>query len=233
MKAGDPPRWKAPALDVPDGTLEALKWLGLVLMTLDHVNKYLLHGAHPALFAAGRLALPLFAFVLGCHLARPGALAVGVYRRTATRLAAVGAIATVPFVALGGLGWGWWPINILGTLAVAVLCAWLLELGGTARIALAAAVFVVGGSLVEFWWPGVAACLLAWAYCRRPGWWRLGLWAATLAALWIVNRNLWALGALPLIFAASMLRLRVARIWWFFYLYYPVHLGVLWFLVHR
>jgi hypothetical protein len=24
-----------------DGTLEALKWLGLILMTGDHVNKYL------------------------------------------------------------------------------------------------------------------------------------------------------------------------------------------------
>jgi hypothetical protein len=27
-------------LVVADGTLEALKWLGLVLMALDHVNKF-------------------------------------------------------------------------------------------------------------------------------------------------------------------------------------------------
>ena len=28
-----------PALQVSDGTIEALKWLALALMTLDHVNK--------------------------------------------------------------------------------------------------------------------------------------------------------------------------------------------------
>jgi len=31
-------------------------------MTLDHINKYLLHGSEPILFAVGRLALPLFSF---------------------------------------------------------------------------------------------------------------------------------------------------------------------------
>ncbi len=54
---------------IESGTLEGLKWLGLLLMTVDHVNKYLLHDAIPALFAAGRLAVPLFSFVLaykGC-----------------------------------------------------------------------------------------------------------------------------------------------------------------------
>jgi len=34
-------------------------------MTLDHLNKHLLHASIPELFAAGRLALPLFGFVLG------------------------------------------------------------------------------------------------------------------------------------------------------------------------
>jgi len=141
------------------GTVEALKWLGLVLMTIDHVNKYLLHEAMPALFAVGRLTMPIFAFVLAYNLARPDALVRGVYKRVAVRLASVGAIASVPFIALGGLGWGWWPLNIMGMLLVATVCAWLLDLGGRWRVALAAAAFVVGGSSVEFWWPGVAACL--------------------------------------------------------------------------
>ena len=96
----------APALILSSGTLEALKWLALLLMTLDHVNKHLLHASVPELFAAGRLALPLFGFVLGYNLARPGALASGGYSRTARRLAVFGSIATIPFIALGGLGWG-------------------------------------------------------------------------------------------------------------------------------
>ena len=72
----------------------------------------------------------------------------GSYSRTARRLAIFGTIATIPFIALGGLGWGWWPFNIMATLLVATLCAWLIEVGGPARLVVAAAVFIVGGALV-------------------------------------------------------------------------------------
>ena len=94
----------APGLVLNSGPLEALKWLALLPMTPDHVNKHLLHASVPELLAAGRLALPLFGFVLGCNLARPGALASGGYSRTARRLAVFGSIATIPFIALGGPG---------------------------------------------------------------------------------------------------------------------------------
>ena len=35
-------------------------------------------------------------------------------------------------------------------MVVATLCAWLIEVGGPARPVAAAAVFIVGGALVEF-----------------------------------------------------------------------------------
>ena len=162
-----------------------------------------------------------------CIRDRPGALASGGYSRTARRLAIFGTIATLPFIALGGLGWGWWPFNIMATLLVATLCAWLIEGGGPARLVTAAAVFIVGGALVEFWWPGLAVCLMAWAYCRRPSWWRLALWIGALASLYVINRNLWALAALPLIFAAPHVSLSVPRGRLGFYVYYPAHLVVL------
>ena len=218
----------APALVLSSGTLEALKWLALLLMTLDHVNKHLLHASVPELFAAGRLALPLFGFVLGYNLARPGALASGGYSRTARRLAFFGSIATIPFIALGGLGWGWWPFNIMATLLVATLCAWLIEVGGPARLASAGVVFIVGGALVEFWWPGLAACLLAWSYCRRPSWLTLALWAGGLASLYVINRNLWALAALALIFSVGQIEMNLPRGRLGFYVYYPAHLALLW-----
>ncbi|MBK7549911.1 MAG: hypothetical protein IPI20_19875 [Rhodoferax sp.] len=60
-------------LHIDNGTLEALKWLALVLMTGDHVNKYVLADSLPGLFELGRLAMPLFMFVLAYNLARPGA----------------------------------------------------------------------------------------------------------------------------------------------------------------
>lgn len=42
------------------------------------------------------------------------------------------------------------------------------------------------------------------------------------------NRNLWAFAALPLIFVAGQVRLNMPRGRLGFYLYYPVHLAVLW-----
>src|SRR5262245_62087120 len=61
---------------------ELLKWLGVVAMVIDHANSYLLDGAYPWMYQVGRLALPLFAFSLGCGLgSRPVAARVGVMRR--------------------------------------------------------------------------------------------------------------------------------------------------------
>ena len=119
------------ALRIPDGTVEALKWLALVLMTT---------------------------------------LERGVYGRTMSRLAMFGALASVPFVALGGLYAGWWPLNVMFTLLVVTATAYLVERGGKLHLAAAGVVFLVGGSSVEYWWPAVAFGLAVWSYTRRPSW---------------------------------------------------------------
>ena len=110
---------KLPRLVVADGSIEALKWLALLLMTGDHVNKYLLNGANPLLFNMGRMALPIFCFVLAYNLARPDTLQRGIYGRTMTRLTLFGLAATPAFLALGGLWAGWWPLNVMFTLLAA------------------------------------------------------------------------------------------------------------------
>ena len=56
----------------------------------------------------------------------------------------------------------------------------------------------------------------------------LALWIGALASLYVINRNLWALAALPLIFAASQVKINVPRGRLGFYVYYPAHLAVLW-----
>ena len=227
-------------LQVADGSIEALKWLALVLMTFDHVNKYLLHSTATAFFAGGRITLPLFAFVLAYNLARPGALERGTYGRTLRRLAFFGTLASVPFMGLGGLMAGWWPLNIMATLAVATAILYLIERGGALRAAGALALFVVGGAVGEFWWPGVAVCVASWAFCKRPSSARLGLWAVTVVALtfngWafarmpLFNSSLWALAAIPIILATLRTDLAVRRVRWAFYAYYPAHLAMLWWL---
>lgn len=214
-----------PRLSLSSGTVELLKWIGLVLMTIDHVNKYLFNETNAIAFAAGRLTMPIFGFVLAYNLARPGALAQGLYRRAALRLAAFGLLATPAFLALGGLLAGVYPLNIMFTLLIAVAVCYQVDRGN--RVA-AAAAFLVGGAAVEFWWPAVGFCMAVWLYARRPSWGSLAFGVASCAALWAVNGNLWALASLPLLAAATRLHVAVPRLRWVFYAYYPAHLAALW-----
>lgn len=216
------------ALRVSDGTIEALKWIGLAAMTGDHVNKYLFNATIPGLFEAGRLCLPIFVFVLAYNLARPGTLESGAYLRTIKRLAIFGALASVPFIALGGLLAGWWPLNVMFTLLVVTGTLYLVEKGGPANMAGAVAVFLVGGSSVEYWWPAVAFGLAVWWYCKRPSVLPLLLGLLACSALWFINSNWWALAALPLLLVVSRLDLPMPRLRWAFYAYYPLHLAALW-----
>ncbi len=209
---------------IANGTIEGLKWLGMTLMALDHVNKYLLGEASTVLFDLGRMVMPLFGFVLMYNLARPGALAAGVHWRVMKRLAVFGLLATPVSAAL----MGWWPLNILFMLLLSTLMVWLLECGGTWRIWLAVMAFAIGGALVEFWWFGVLACLGAWACCKKPTLLRIVCWALTLASLWIVNRNFAALAVLPLMWGATQVSLPLTRHRWIFYAFYPAHLAALW-----
>lgn len=214
-------------LIIATGTLEAMKWLALVLMTLDHVNKYLFGHTVPALFAVGRIAMPLFVFVLAYNLARPGAYDGGAYRRTAIRLALYGVLACIPFIALGKVHGGWWPLNIMFTLLVATIVIGLIERGGRLCTTIALAVFVVGGALVEYWWFAVGLTIASWRYCKWPSGLRLTVLVAGIAALWIVNQNPWAFAVLPLILVSPHVQLTVPRFPRSFYVYYPVHLAML------
>ena len=216
-----------PALRLSDGALEALKWLALTMMVLDHVNKYLWHDAERVAFDLGRLAMPIFAVVLGFNLARgvPGA-----YRRVAVRLALAGSLASIPFIALGGLGWGWWPANIMATLLVATVMCGAFASGRLLYVVLASVLFVVAGSSVEFWWPGIALSVATWSYARTPSWPALIVGLAALFALRSVNGNDWALLAIPVLVAATFWRWPLPRVRYFFYAFYPLHLAALWLL---
>jgi hypothetical protein len=225
------------ALTLTDGGANSLKWLALVLMVGDHVNKYLFNATLPWFFEAGRLCAPLFVLVFAWNLARPSNAARA--HVVARRLVGVGAIASLPFIALGKLENGWYPLNILFSLAcvagVVALNQRSVTLGQAGKrsardVAFVGAfmMFLVGGGLVEFWWPLIALGVAARSYFVRPSVGAVVAVALSMLGLCLINQNAWALLALPLLVVVGQLGLNVPRARWFFYAFYPIHLTALW-----
>ncbi len=212
-------------LRLSDGMLEALKFLALLLMTLDHVNRFVLDGGMPAFFYLGRLAFPLFAAVLGWNLARPGLIESGAGLRVLKRLLLFGAIATIPYA--GMLGYQWWQLNILFTLGAGAAVILLISKRRASCMILAAALFAASGAVVDYAWYGVAVCVASWMVSKRPTWMSLLAWIAALASLAVINGNYVALLAAPLLCCAAGKDLRFPRWRNFFYWFYPLHLFVL------
>ena len=203
------------------GTLTALKWLGLALMTVDHVDAFVFDRTLTWAGQLGRLVFPIFALVIAYNLARPGTLERGVYSRICGRLVLVGICAQPVHGILTGAAWGLVPLNILATFAAFSACAWLLELG---QVAIAGLVFLVAGALVEYAWPGVGLCLAIWQLYRRPSSLALCVVLVAWASLALVNATHAALWAIPLLVLGSRLQLDLGRSQWLFYAYYPAHL---------
>src|SRR5687768_8380158 len=96
------------------GAIEALKYLALVSMVIDHANKVFFASSLAWAVPLGRLAFPIFACVVAYNLARPHVD----YGKSIRRLLIVGVIAT-PFHSVI-VGDAWLPLNVLMTFAVAV-----------------------------------------------------------------------------------------------------------------
>ncbi|MGB3072850.1 MAG: TraX family protein [Candidatus Moraniibacteriota bacterium] len=212
-------------LHIPDGTLEGLKWLALVSMIYDHVVRLLFMG--PVLGSAtafGRLAFPLFAFILAYNLARPNADA-RVYRRLILRLVGFGFLALPASLYLVGVQ----QFNILFTFAVFVALLWIFRLRPLwFALPVALIVFVSAGSQVEYGWYGLTLALSL-AYFVQRG---VTLDAVTVLtigfmALAASNGSHWGTLSLPIILIASQVSLPFPRNKWFFYIFYPAHLTVI------
>lgn len=122
------------------GNIELLKLIAAFLMTIDHINKYLFNSTIVLFFELGRLSMPIFMFILAYNLAHKAT-----FSRVINRLLICGIITTPVFIKLGGLYYGYYPLNIMFTLLVSVIVIYLID----KNIYLALLIFVLRGSCVE------------------------------------------------------------------------------------
>ena len=228
VKAGLPIPPRHPPLAFSDASLTAAKWLALVPMLVDHTNKYVFESSQTWMFAMGRVSMPLFAFVIGYNLAWPGMLENGGYRRLAIRLACFGLVASVPFVAVNKLPDGWWPLNMMFTLLVGVIAAWLFDMKKARATIVGILVLAWGGGLVEYWWPAIGIMLCVWAYRREPSKGAVIGFVFSLLLLYFVNGNFWALAVVPVLVLLQRWPVALPRARWVFYVIYPLHFAAVW-----
>ncbi|MCL1497892.1 conjugal transfer protein [Xanthomonas nasturtii] len=205
------------------GGRELLKWLAAVFMTGDHALKILGLGYVPVVAELGRVAFPLFALVLAYNLAQPNAD----IEKSVKRLFLWGLIAT-PVVAIAFQRV--FPLNVLLSFALAAVCILAIERRRWAFLALCA---LLVPAAVDYRWAGLAIVLGGWVFWRNPWQWRLSkrlsaplLLGLPVLSLCIINANVWALLALPLLMIARM-NIPIARTRRAFYVYYVGHLMVL------
>lgn len=204
---------------------ELLKWLGLLLMTGDHLAKVFYGGYLPVISELGRVAFPLFAIVMACNLAQPGADPLKFLRRLLPW-----ALVAQPFFiwTFGGL----LPLNVLWSFALVAACLALQQRGHGIWAGL---LFFFAGVLVEYRWFGGALILLFWLFYRDHGagtppahqrFFHLLLALVALIFLCVYNGNAWALLSVPLILVLGSRHWPLPRIRWFFHLYYVGHLAL-------
>ena len=199
---------------LPSGTREALKWLALLFMTGDHVAKVVHGGYVPVVTELGRIAFPLFALVMACNLAQPGAD----LHKSMRRLILWGVLAQPLHAWAVG---AWLPVNILLTFALAAVAIQALAQDRPWWLLLAAGVLPF---FVDYRWAGVGLIVLCWIAFRHRVWW---LPLPGLAAVCAINGNGWALLAVPLAGVMARWPVPIPRARWWFYVYYVGHLGVL------
>lgn len=198
---------------------EAVKWLALIAMIVDHTNVVLFDRSLGMLAEViGRLAFPLFAAAFGVVLAQRSDRVEAIV----SRLWPV-AVITQPVYALT------FDIPIFSqfnALAVFLVAAVVWRLRDEAP-ATAIAVFVLGGLFVEYRWPGVALVLAAAQLVVVPT--RRNIIAVLLAlgAVSAVNGNAWALLAVPAGIGAIAIAPSLPRVRGLFLVAYPGHIVLL------
>lgn len=206
-------------------SLTVLKWIALLSMLADHLRHAIGISESGVLFAFGRLAFPLFVFVLASNLARARESGqADVMPRIVKRLLIYGAIAQPAYWVL--MDQGIIPLNILFTLAACVL---LIQL----RPVFAILLFFYAGALVDYSWMGLLFFYSTYQLNRSlirsenvlP---TLFAWAIAFILVIVTVSHWIALFSIPLILGVWYwnLPIKLPRMKFMFYAIYPIHIWI-------
>ena len=215
------------AVKVFDWGRELIKWVAIVTMTVDHIG-LLFFPEYPIFRIVGRLAFPLFAYLLVLGMESTHNI-----RAYFTRLLIFALLSQVPFTLVNGTMW-WEYVNIYGTLLLGLAMIYLIERSSVFFVVPLALSAVIP---VDYGVYGTATILLL--YLLRKDW-RVG--ASIFVVLNLVlaatgaQTQPWSILALVPILLHNSGRLSIksekepghpSLRKYFFYVYYPVHLAVL------
>jgi hypothetical protein len=208
------------------GQQEALKWLAIFTMTIDHINALLFNYSEPAMLWIGRLAFPLFAFLIAYNLV--------VRSVKPTRYLyplILFAVCTQPVT---WLVWNIWRGNIFMTLALGVLFVGLQRMAAKRMpvwlsYLVTALLIAIPALHVDYGIIGVFLIPAGVFFLEHP---RPLLLVALGFYLLAVNTfgpySVMPLFLVPMIYFLTRLELPLRRTNpWFFYLFYPGHLLML------
>lgn len=218
---------KISLLTISSGSVEALKWIALLSMSIDHFNRFFLDSGNNLAYKAGRIAMPLFAFIFAYNLARTSPITSTIYLKSFKRLVLFGTLATPGYMVMQHLNFIL-PLNIMFMFLVSVSLFFLIDQKRRMDLTLAILLFLIGGLFVEYNWIGILLCLCCWVYLRSHSLFALLGWVVAYWLLDLANGNHWALLSLPLILLATQIEIKLPRIPYLFYIYYPFHLSLFW-----
>jgi hypothetical protein len=208
---------------------ELLKWVAVVTMTVDHIG-LIFFPEYPILRIIGRMAFPLFAYLLVLGMRSTHNL-----REYFDRLLFFAFLSQMPYALVNGVA-PWEKLNIFATLLLGMVMVYFIE-----RSSLVFLVPLVVSAVipVDYGVYGTATVLLVYLIGKD---WRVGSLTFVFINLVIAIYGSWyqpfALFALPFILMHDRGKLTKHRgeaqikhpIFrkYFFYAYYPLHLMLLW-----
>ena len=236
-------------ISINSGSIEFLKWVGLLSMTVDHLNTFLLNSAYPIMMQIGRIALPLFTIVIAYNVASYKGNIDKLILRVIKRLLLFG-VAAIPAFAyhkfmiapdresLFILQWYdqvafFFPLNVLFNFALLLL---LIKWANKAKENTAYIIYLMIGLFIltpigEY---GLSSFLIGlgvyYLYSENLLARYLGQTLFVLGFCFLVvvySQSFYAMLALPLFWIASNYNFKAPRAGYFFYAYYPLHISLI------